>query len=182
MCLFCSLVIKCSKSVLSNSLADAFRRLYWIDRRLLMFLDNDLADADRLGNLSNIPASKSSIFPNNIWEADIFSLSVWLESRIRYTNSKDFHLKINCHKSTLINFHWLNRSTIAFSSLEYARVRHFTMPTRARNSLITSEMKCGPLSDLKDICFSNVIWEYARFRCRNIWQISKSISIGQTFV
>ena len=36
----------------------------------------------------------------------------------------------------------------SFSSLEYARVRHCSMPTRARNSLITSAMKCGPLSDL----------------------------------
>ena len=40
-----------------------------------MYLDKGLSDADRLENFSNIPTSRASIFPNNIWEADIFSLS-----------------------------------------------------------------------------------------------------------
>ena len=38
--------------------------------------------------------------------------------------------------------------TIAFSSFDYARVRHCSMPTGAKNPLITSAKQCGPFSDL----------------------------------
>ena len=61
------------------------------------------------------------------------------------------HLKINCQTSTHVSVYWfLHWIVLQLHSppLQYARVRHCSMPARARNSLITSVMKCGPLSDL----------------------------------
>ena len=56
-----------------------------------MYFDNGFKDDERFDIGVNVPLSRLSILPNNIWDADIFNLSLWLELRILCANGRDFY-------------------------------------------------------------------------------------------
>ena len=64
--MFYSLVVICSRSVLSYSSAEAFSKLSCIAKRSLVYCDNGFEADERSDFGMNIPLSRLSMLPNSI--------------------------------------------------------------------------------------------------------------------
>ena len=77
--MFCSLTVICSKSVSSPSLAEALIRLCWNESsNIISYVMTVFFSCWALCE-RNVPLLMSSMLPKSICDADIFTISLWLE-------------------------------------------------------------------------------------------------------